>query len=109
MIIFLDSLYERLQHIILALISFLAIQNIDHHVVSNLSAPGGHLLHHSTHHRHQLRDEVDHAAVVHLPEDLVELGDIVVVFLVVIWSAGDITEVAVENIAASLTLQNINL
>lgn len=75
---------------------------IIHSVVPDLLAPRGHLFHSSAHQRHDLRDEVNHAAIVDLPEDLVKFVNVVVELCVVVCSAPRITEVVIENITASL-------
>ena len=77
-------------------------KNVAHHVVPNLGAPSRYLLHGAAHQRHQLRDKVNQAAVVHLPEDFVKLGDVVVEVFVVVRAAPCVAEIRVENVAARL-------
>ena len=71
-------------------------------VAPDVPAPGGHLPHGAGHEGHQLGDEVDEAAVVDLPEDEVELPDVLVVLGVGVQAPRNVAEVAFENIAASL-------
>ena len=77
-------------------------QDVLAHILPDVGAPRGDLPHCQAHQRHHPGHQVHHPSVVHLPEDLVKLLHVLVVFGVVVGAARGITEIVVEDIAARL-------
>jgi len=96
------ALEQAVQEVACALLSRARLNNAREHVAPHDGAADGQLGHHAPHEGHDAGREVDEAAVVHLPEDLVELLDVLVVLGVAVLRAGRVAEVVVENIGASL-------
>ena len=93
-----NALEKAVEHVAGALLPRARLNNAREHVAAHSRAAHGQLGHHAAHEGHDAGRKVHEAAVVHLPEDLVELLDVLGVLSVAVLHAGRVAEVAVENV-----------
>ena len=96
--IIVDALEKAVEQVAGALLPGARLNNAREHVAAHSRAAHGQLGHHAAHEGHDAGRKVHEAAVVHLPEDLVELLDVLGVLSVAVLHAGRVAEVAVENV-----------
>ncbi len=102
MFIVVNALEQAVEQVAGALLARARLNNAREHVAAHSRAAHGQLGHHAAHEGHDAGRKVHEAAVVHLPEDLVELLDVLGMLGVAVLHAGRVAEVAVENVGASL-------
>ena len=105
MFIVLHALQQAVQEVPRPVLPCAWLHNPREHVAPDGGAPHSQLVHDALHEGHHAGKEVDESAVVHLPEDVVKLLDVVGVFGVGVVHAGRVAEVAVEYVGAGLPIR----
>ena len=102
MFIVLHALQQAVQEVPRPVLPCAWLHNPREHVAPDGGAPHSQLVHDALHEGHHAGKEVDESAVVHLPEDVVKLLDVVGVFGVGVVHACRVAEVAVTTRVVSL-------